>query len=143
MEKNMLGNTGIEVTKLCFGALPMGPLQKNNSIEDCADLVEKVLKSGINFIDTAQMYMTYKPIAMALKRVDKRPVIATKSAARTYEDMEAAVRQALSELDLDYIDIFHLHAARGDENVFEERKEALKCLIDFKKKGNNKGCWNQ
>jgi aryl-alcohol dehydrogenase-like predicted oxidoreductase len=135
MEKVMLGSTGIEVTKLCFGALPMGPLQKNMSVDDCADLVEAVLKSGINFIDTAQMYMTYKPIAIALKRVSERPVIATKSAAATYEDMDFAVNQALNELGVDRIDIFHLHAARGDENVFEERKEALRCLHDYKKKG--------
>ena len=34
MKKNILGNTGIEVTELCFGALPMGPIQKGLSVEE-------------------------------------------------------------------------------------------------------------
>jgi len=30
----ILGKTGIEVTKLCFGALPLGPLQKNLPVDE-------------------------------------------------------------------------------------------------------------
>ncbi|MBN2332797.1 MAG: aldo/keto reductase [Deltaproteobacteria bacterium] len=49
--------------------------------------------------------------------------------------MEQAVLEALQALEVDYIDIFHLHAARADETVFEQRRGAWQCLLDCKAKG--------
>jgi predicted aldo/keto reductase-like oxidoreductase len=49
--------------------------------------------------------------------------------------MEAAVNEALQMLDVDYVDIFHLHAAREGANAFEVYADALKCLLDMKKQG--------
>ncbi|MGB9813733.1 MAG: aldo/keto reductase [Thermovenabulum sp.] len=135
MKKNVLGRTGIEVTELCFGALPMGPLQKNMSVEDCTEVIAHALEKGINFIDTAQMYKTYDPIRKALKKTGKNPVISTKSTASSYEDMEKAVNEALEKLERNYIDIFFLHAARVETDVFEVRKGALECLLSYKKRG--------
>ena len=37
MKKYSLGKTGIRVTEMCFGALPIGPLQKNISVENGAN----------------------------------------------------------------------------------------------------------
>jgi aryl-alcohol dehydrogenase-like predicted oxidoreductase/NAD-dependent dihydropyrimidine dehydrogenase PreA subunit len=135
MKTNILGNTGIEVTELCFGALPMGPLQKNMPLEDCIRLVEAVLEKGINFIDTAQMYQTYAPIREALKTTGIRPVIASKSAASDYDGMEKAINEALEQLGVDYVDIFLLHAARIGTQVFDERAGAIECMKDYKAKG--------
>jgi len=135
MNKIILGSTGIEVTELCFGALPMGPLQKNMPYEKSAQVVAEALRLGVTFIDTAQGYRTYDPIRIAMKQTGIRPVIATKCAASTYEDMEKAILEACEKLDADVIDIFHLHAARAEANIFEVRKGALECLLDYKKKG--------
>jgi len=137
LEKIVLGNTGIEVTKLCYGALPIGPLQKNLPVEESSEVIAYALDKGIKFIDTAQAYGTYPHIKGALKKIKFRPVIATKSAAATYEDMEKAVLEALKGMEIDYIDIFHLHApkARVQADVFEQRKGALQALLDYKKKG--------
>ncbi len=57
MKKVILGNTGYEVTEICFGCLPFGPLQKNLPVEEAAEVLSYGLDLGINFIDTAQMYM--------------------------------------------------------------------------------------
>lgn len=130
-----LGKTGIKVTELAFGALPMGPLQKNLPLPEATDVVKHALEKGINFIDTAQNYRTYAPIAEAIKRTGITPVIATKSAAATYEAMEEAVQEALDQLGVEFIDIFHLHAARVSATVFTERAGALACLKDYKTKG--------
>ena len=135
MEKNTLGNTGIEVTELCFGALPMGPLQKNLPEEESSEIVTYALESGITFVDTAQMYKTYLPIKTAIKKTGIRPVIATKSTAASYEEMEKAIKEALDSMGIDYIDIFHLHAAKANPDVFDIRKGALQCLLDYKNKG--------
>jgi len=135
LKKKVLGNTGIEVTELCFGALPMGPLQKNLSVEESAEIIAYALDCGINFIDTAQVYRTYPPIKAAMEKTKLRPVIATKSTAVTYEEMEKAIIEALADLGIAYIDIFHIHAARADAEVFDIRKGALQCLVDYKSKG--------
>ncbi len=138
VKKNYLGKTGISVTELCFGVLPMGPNQFGLSPERGGELIKEGILRGINFLDTAQSYSTYPHIKNALDSLGDRKydvVIATKSAATTYSDMKAAVLEARQVLDRDTLDIFHLHAARVDSKVFEDRKGALECLVDCKAKG--------
>ncbi len=137
MKKMLLGKTGIKVSELCFGSLPMGPLQKNIPAEAGAEIILRALDGGINFIDTAQLYQTYEPIHLALKQATLRPVIVSKSMALDYAGMRTAVEEGLQAMEIDYIDIFHLHAARvpKDENVFEKRQGAWQCLLDCKKQG--------
>ncbi|MBN2332798.1 MAG: hypothetical protein JXO49_01690 [Deltaproteobacteria bacterium] len=81
MRRMLLGRTGLEVSEVCFGALPMGPLQKNLPVDVCRNIIVRALRGGIDFIDTAQMYKTYEPIRLALKQVPRRPVLASKSTA--------------------------------------------------------------
>jgi len=135
MKKCSLGKTGIMVTELCFGALPIGPLQANISVEKGAKLIRAALEKGINFIDTAEGYKTYPHIKKALEGYNEELIIATKSGAKTYQEMEQSIKDALVSLDRNYIDIFLLHAARVTPSVFEERAGALQCLQDYKAKG--------
>jgi len=135
MKKYSLGKTGIKVTELCFGALPMGPLQANISIEEGAELIRAALERGINFIDTAEAYKTYPHIKKALEGYNKEVIIATKSSAKTYKEMEQSIKYALTSLNRTDIDIFLLHAAKVTPSVFEERAGALQCLKDYKSKG--------
>lgn len=135
MKKYSLGKTEIKVTELCFGALPIGPLQSNISVEKGAKLIRAALKGGINFIDTAEAYETYSHTRKALEGYNGEVIIATKSSAETYKKMEQSIKDALESLNRTYIDIFLLHAARVTPSVFEERAGALKCLNDYKAKG--------
>jgi len=135
MNYRKLGNLETKVSEICFGALPMGPLQKNIPVNEGKELLVYALKKGINFIDTAQLYRTYEPIGRALKEVDKKPVIATKSTAKSYEEMKEAYLEACELMGLKVIDIFHLHAARVNDTVFEEREGALEFLKEYKQKG--------
>jgi len=135
MKKYSLGKTGITVTEMCFGALPIGPLQANISVEKGAKLIRAALQKGINFIDTAEAYKTYPHIRKALEGYNKEVIIATKSSAETYKKMEQSIKDALKSLNRTYIDIFLLHAARVTPLVFEERAGALQCLKDYKAKG--------
>ncbi|MCL2618721.1 MAG: aldo/keto reductase [Defluviitaleaceae bacterium] len=135
MRKIKIGRTGIEVTELCFGTLPMGPLQKDMPAEEASDVLAHALKSGINFVDTAQVYKTHTYVRKAMEKSGVTPVISTKSPALSYEDMRAAVEQALEEIGVRKLDIFFLHAARADLGVFEQRAGALKCLLEYREKG--------
>ena len=138
MQYNVLGDTGIRVSQLCFGVLPMGPNQFGLSPEEGGELIREGILSGINFLDSAQSYRTYPHIRRALDSLGANRdevVIATKSAASTYDEMKAAVEEARAALDREVIDIFHLHAARVDANVFKHREGALECLVDCKARG--------
>lgn len=135
MKYNILGNSGIKVSELCFGVLPMGPLQANVSVKEGAKIIREGLNSGINFLDTAQAYKTYPHIKRALAGFEEEVIIASKSHAQSYDEMEKAVLEACQEMDRDYIDIFHLHSPKEDKNVFQKKAGALSALVDLKKKG--------
>ncbi len=139
MKYYQLGKTGITVSELCYGALPIGPLQANFSIEKAADIIRYSLEQGVTFIDTAERYETYPHIRKALKGFSHSVVIASKSFAISYQHMQQAIDQARKGLDRDTIDIFHLHAARPEANVFDERRGALDCLINAKAAGTIRG----
>lgn len=127
---------GWELSQLCFGVLPVGPMQKDVDPVEAGELLLEAFESGVNFIDTAQSYQTYPHIRYALDRWDGHHIYtASKSSAETYEDMDGAVNEALAAMNRDSIDIFHLHAARVGPGVFEERSGALDCLTDHKESG--------
>lgn len=125
----------MHVSQLCFGTLVLGPLQKDYPFEVGGELILEALKRGVNFLDTAQLYKTYPHIRYALDRWDGKVYLATKSAAASYQDMKAAVEEALAELNRDYLDIFFLHAARVEQDVFEKRKGAVACLKEYQQRG--------
>lgn len=136
MKLRGLGGTGLQVSELCFGVLPLGPLQKNVSEEAAVDLIREALDLGINFFDTAESYKTQPYLGKALRGRNRESVVlATKSAAKTYDEMRASVEKSLAEMETDYIDIYHLHAARVTPAVFSERAGALECLKEYKAKG--------
>ena len=135
MKYNLLGKTGLKVSELCFGALPMGPLQNDMSPAEGGKLIRAALEAGVNFIDTAQMYGSYPHILAALKDYSGEVIINSKSIAETYADMETAIHEALKDLQRDCIDIFLLHAARVPADVFETRAGAWECLLEYKQKG--------
>ena len=64
MKNILLGNTGISVSRLGAGVLPMGPNQRNMAVEEGAAVVRHALDAGINFIDTAQYYRAYPYICL-------------------------------------------------------------------------------
>jgi len=135
MKYNQFGKTGIRVSELCFGILPLGPVQANISVEEGGELLLEAMQNGVTFFDTAQIYQTYAHLRRALDRYAGETVIASKSTAADYAGMEAAVQEALKELNRDYLDIFLLHAARVEGNVLEQRSGAWQCLLDYRRKG--------
>lgn len=134
MKKQILGNTGIEVTPVGFGVLTIGNTQLNLPLAEGAALIRYALEKGINFLDTAQYYETYPYIREALKGTDFKPVICSKSLDCTYSQMREAIEEALRELDLKQIDIFLLHEVRSDPD-WDNRAGAWRCLLDAKEAG--------
>lgn len=71
-DKVQLGKTGIRVSPVGCGVLPMGPGQLALPVEEGAKLICYALSKGINFIDTAQYYKTYPYIRRALEMLGSR-----------------------------------------------------------------------
>ena len=140
MEYRKLGNSDIEVSRLCFGSLTLGPLCAGLPIEQGRDLILAAVQRGINFIDTAQQYKTYPYIRAALdvlakQAADIRPVvIATKTYAASDIEASRALEDARIALGRDHLDIFLLHEVRSCED-FAERAGAWQMLQDAKTNG--------
>jgi len=129
-----LGNTGIEVTELGHGTLIFGKLQAQLPSAAGAAALEKSYELGVRFIDTAQAYDSYRHVRAFLDKVGPDDVvIASKSHARTYDDMMAAVEEARAELAVETIDIMHLHGV-ADRDDFMSRRAALDALVECKRR---------
>ncbi len=134
MKKNLLGNTGLEVSVAGFGVLPMGPSQLALPVEEGAELLKYALRHGINFIDTAQYYRTYPYIKKALEQGEFDDVIiCSKSLRPDYEGMMEAIAEAREALNREVIDIFLMHEVRSGQ--LELRSGAWQALQDAKKAG--------
>jgi aryl-alcohol dehydrogenase-like predicted oxidoreductase len=133
MQYNRLGNTQLLVSKLCFGSLTLGPLQKNLSLKDGVTIIEKAIELGINFIDTADLYGTYPYIREALKH-NKDIIIASKSYAYDNTTAEQTLQRSLKGIGRDYIDIFLLHEQEGPLTL-KGHREALEYFLAKKQEG--------
>lgn len=134
MEYRELGSTGLKVSRLCFGALTIGPLQANYPLWQGAEVIRHALERGVNFIDTAELYRTYPYIREALKDWPGETIIASKSYAYTRAGMAQSLEQARRELDRDVVDIFLLHEQESHLTL-KGHREAYEYLLEAKARG--------
>ena len=141
MEYAKLGNTDIEVSKLCVGCMSFG---RSGSMhkwtldeKETENIVGHALDLGINFFDTANGYSegtSEEYLGRALKKhiARDRVVIASKvyfnpgrlSASAIHREIEGT----LERLGTDYLDLYIIH--RFDyETPIEETMEALNDLV--------------
>ncbi len=133
MEYRQLGQTGLTVSRLCFGALTIGPLQARLPLPEGVAVIEAALDAGVNFIDTASLYGTYEYIRQAIKGREGI-IVASKSYDWTYEGMKESVKKACRHLGREYVDIFMLHE-QTSRLTLQGHGEALAYLSDAKKTG--------
>ena len=128
MRYTKLGNTGLEVSKLGFGAmrLPMigeGPDAKVND-ELAVPMIHRGFELGINYIDTAVMYCNHdgqRAVGKALKGWRDKVIVSTKN-HYTGEDEDEwwqNLEDSLRLLDVDYIDVYN-HHGMNEKNFFEQ-----------------------
>ncbi|MCI8631350.1 MAG: 4Fe-4S binding protein [Firmicutes bacterium] len=134
MEKVLLGNTGIKISKVGFGVLTIGETQLNLREDEGSEIISYAVSKGINLFDTAEYYNTYRYMAKAFKQNSDNLVISSKSMANTGKWMMNAVEDARKALDRDIIDIFMLHEVRGLWDL-PWRRGALEKLIELREKG--------
>jgi Aldo/keto reductase family. len=132
---NLLGNTGIRVSKVCFGSLSISPLQTSITKNEAVKVLSCAFDHGVNFIDTAEIYDNYDVIAEFINSYYPDDlVIATKCYAYTADMAEKSLIRALKELKREYIDIFLLHE---QESIYtlKGHAEAIEYFIKAKENG--------
>ena len=127
MDYLSLGRTGVLISKICLGCINFG--WKTPEAESM-DIIDQALDSGINFVDTANVYArgeSERIVGKALKRNGKRDriVLATKVHGRMDDDdilaagnnrrhIMAQCDASLKRLQTDYIDLYQIHRPRAD-----------------------------
>ena len=106
MEYRILGKTGLKVSRMGFGGIPIQRIDA----EGTKKLMKALMDAGVNYIDTARGYTVSEEfLGFALEGIREHFVLATKSMARTAEAMAADIDVSLKNLRTDYIDLYQVH----------------------------------
>jgi aryl-alcohol dehydrogenase-like predicted oxidoreductase len=121
MERRILGGTGISVSDFALGAMMFGAMG-NTDHDESAGIIRTALDSGINFIDTADVYSggeSEQIVGKAIRGRRDEVVLATKFGMPMGTDpnqrgasprrIARAVEDSLRRLDTDHIDLYQLH----------------------------------
>jgi aryl-alcohol dehydrogenase-like predicted oxidoreductase len=150
MKYNLLGNTGVVVSELCFGTMTFGGKggiwQNIGSTQqkEVNDLMKTAVDSGINFIDTANVYSygeSERLVGQSLKDTGinrNELVIATKVRGRMGEGRNyvglsrfhifQSIDESLQRLQMDHVDILYVHGVDPITPV-EETMRALNDVV--------------
>ncbi|MBP1764600.1 MAG: yhdN 5, partial [Firmicutes bacterium] len=114
MKKRVLGKTGLEVTEISFGGLPM----QRCTMEEAGPVLKAALDAGINFIDTARAYTdSEEKIGRHLAGRRQEFYLASKSMARDRDKMAKDVDLSLEMMRTNYIDLYQIHNIKKREDL--------------------------
>lgn len=112
MEYRTLGKTGLRVSGLGFGGIPIQRIDA----EGTRVLMQELLKAGINYIDTARGYtVSEEYLGYGLEGIREHFVLATKGRAHTKSEMLSDIATSLKNLRTDYIDLYQFHNPSASE----------------------------
>ena len=146
MQYVSLGCTGLQVSRICLGAMTFGSPEWRPwvlSEEQSRPIIERALEAGINFFDTADMYsrgVSEEILGRALREYASRDqvVVATKvyfpmgdgpnDRGLSRKHLFDAIDASLKRLGTDYVDLYQIHRFDSRTPV-EETLEALNDIV--------------
>lgn len=153
MQYHKLGNTGLEISNLCFGASSLGSVFHATREEESLRAVDTAIEGGINFIDVSPYYGHYKAetvLGKALRRIPRDKYILSTKVGRYGKDgvntwdysakrAKESVYESMERLGIDYIDIINVHDVefQGDlpGGLQKVVDETLPALHELKREG--------
>ncbi len=139
MERVNFGKTDSSVSPMGVGTyydfewiLPAKVLRIKRGFDTKVSAVKAGLDSGVNFIDTAEIYESEPIVARAVENVDREQLfIATKVFPLhfSYEGVIKSCNRSLRKLNMKYIDLYQLHFSGKPERV-KEALRAMEYLVD-------------
>lgn len=131
MNKVVLGSTEIVSPQNAFGALPV----QRDDFDTAIKILRRAYEGGITFFDTARAYSdSEEKMGLALADVRSKITIATKTMAKSPDEMKKQLETSLTNLKTDYVDIYQFHCVEqcyrpGDGTGMYET------IADFKRQG--------
>jgi aryl-alcohol dehydrogenase-like predicted oxidoreductase len=150
VRKTQLGSTGLEISRVGFGAWAIGGGGwqfgwGSQPDDDSIAAIHRALELGVNWIDTAAAYgfgRSEEVVGQAIKGLDNRPYIFTKCSlvddgtrhVRNVLKRDSILREAeasLGRLGVDAIDLYQIHWPRPDADI----EEGWATLAELKDQG--------
>ena len=134
MRYRSLGSTGLWVSAVGFGGIPIQRVDQDVACQ----LVNRALNMGINFFDTARGYTDSETkLGLVLRERQQEAIIATKSMARTRDEMESDIEKSLKALGTEYIDLYQVHNVKDVPTLDKVLNPggAMEALLDAQKRG--------
>ncbi|KAK4353345.1 hypothetical protein RND71_028863 [Anisodus tanguticus] len=144
--QSKIGNTGLKVSSIGFGAAPLGQVYGGVSEQDAIAAVHEAFRLGINFFDTSPYYggtLLEKVLGKALKAlgVARNEYIVSTKCGRykegfdfSAERVSRSIDESLERLQLDYVDILQCHDIKFG-SLHQIVNETLPTLIKLKQAG--------
>ncbi|MFC5973670.1 aldo/keto reductase [Halomarina salina] len=146
MEYTTLGETGVEVSRICLGCMSFGrgePWMLDD--EEATDLIDRAIDLGVNFFDTANAYSggeSERILGNALAGHDRdEQVVATKvffpveegpnRSGLSRKTVEQELDASLGRLGMDTIDLYQIHRWDDDTPI----ETTLRALDDAVRRG--------
>ncbi len=145
MAYTTLGNTGLEVSRLCLGCMNFGsdrPWMIGDE-DRSRGVIDRAIDSGINFLDTANVYSQGESEEIVGRAIEGRDRSELVLATKVYGPMGNGPNQgglsrkhvidqceaSLDRLGTDYIDLYQIHRW-DDDTPIEETLSALSYLVE-------------
>ncbi len=148
MKYKELGNTGLKISEIGYGASSLGGVFHSFDEGRGIDSVFAAIDAGINFIDVSPYYGHYKAetvLGKALKQIPREKYYLSTKVGRYGEDgkntwdysaerVTRSVYESMERLNIDFIDIINVHDVEfADLNQIVD--ETLPALVALKEKG--------
>jgi aryl-alcohol dehydrogenase-like predicted oxidoreductase len=143
MRYQLLGRTGVTVSRMCLGAMMFGAWG-NRDHDESTRIIHTALDAGITFVDTADVYAqgeSEEIVGKALKGRRDDVILATKFHGAMGDDpnrqgssrrwIMRAAEDSLRRLGTDWIDLYQVHRPRTDTDI----DETLGALTDLVHQG--------
>ena len=163
IKKRKIGNTDIEITELGMGTAPLGGWPKRVTAEAAHETLDTAWDKGIRYFDTAPLYgsgMSEERLGNFLKTQKREEAIIATKVGRLIVDVDKSIaaekfidspknkdsifdfsydgvmrsfEESLKRLQLDYIDVLHLHDPDCHPDHLEQAKKgAIQAMIKLK-----------
>eukprot|EP00200_Dunaliella_tertiolecta_P002709 CAMPEP_0202357272 /NCGR_PEP_ID=MMETSP1126-20121109/11365_1 /ASSEMBLY_ACC=CAM_ASM_000457 /TAXON_ID=3047 /ORGANISM="Dunaliella tertiolecta, Strain CCMP1320" /LENGTH=324 /DNA_ID=CAMNT_0048950119 /DNA_START=114 /DNA_END=1088 /DNA_ORIENTATION=- len=145
LPRRTLGNTGISVSVLGFGASPLGGIFEDIDEAEGVRAVHRAFASGINYFDTSPFYgatRSEKVLGQALKDLPRSEIVVSSKVGRYGEStfdfsvdrVTASVHESLQRLQVPYLDIVLCHDVENVD-LTQVAKEAIPALAKLRDAG--------
>lgn len=134
MNYRTLGKTGLKISEVGFGGIPIIRLQTAEAV----GVLRHAFDRGVTFYDTANAYHDSEDkMGRALSEVHDRVVIATKTIRRDAAGAMEQLENSLRMLRTDYVDLYQFHqvAQETDWETITGPGGALEAMVKAREQG--------